>query len=363
MQPKNIMLNIVSDYLNQTLVMRYDICQCPQCRADIIAYVLSRIPAKYVTTDAGAISAVAENSMVENEAEIIKQILKALEVIGKKPHHESKVTVKEDKDEAFRLLIEHIYKVRGVDFRGYLPRILKRRVARRMDANKVDTYADYLRVLVSSPREYDMLFDNLTINITEFFRDKTVFKAAEMVLAKMIRHKIATKDTNIKVWSAGCASGEEPYSIAILLKELTRNDELGFNIKIIATDIDRESLATARLGEYEPKSLKNLSKIWLKKHLEPVGSKYRVKDKLKELITFYHHNLVSDQPFENIDVIFCRNVFIFFNREVQEHLVINFHKALKKDGYMVLGKVETFLGEAKELFRVINFDERIFQKI
>ncbi|MFH1239004.1 MAG: late competence development ComFB family protein [bacterium] len=223
MQPKNIMLSIVSDYLDQALILRYDICQCAQCRADIIAYVLSRVPPKYVTTDTGAISIIAEHSQVENEADIIRQILKAVEVIGKNPNHESKSGSKEDKDEAFRLLLDHIYKTRGLDFRGYLPKILKRRVARRMDANKVNTYADYLRILMSTPHEYEQLFDNLTINITEFFRDPTVFKAAEAVFRKLIKSKLATKDDSIKIWSAGCASGEEPYSIAIIMDQLTKN--------------------------------------------------------------------------------------------------------------------------------------------
>ncbi|MFH1239003.1 MAG: CheR family methyltransferase [bacterium] len=132
---------------------------------------------------------------------------------------------------------------------------------------------------------------------------------------------------------------------------------------MIATDIDRESLSTAKAGEYEPKSLKNVNKVLIKQYFDQDGAKHKVKDEIKKLITFYKHNLISDQPFENIDIIFCRNVFIFFNRDLQEHLVMNFYKALRKDGYLVMGKVETFLGGAKDLFHVIDFEERIFQKI
>lgn len=363
MQLRNIMLNIVIDLLDQTLLERYDICKCEKCRADIIAYVLSRIPAKYVTTDVGAISTLVEQEKVENEAEIIRKIIDAIKTIGKHPHHKLKKGSKEDKDKAFELLLENIYTTRGIDFRRYLAKVLKRRISRRMGANKVKTYSDYLRILKSNPKEYDELFNVLTINISEFFRDFHIFNIITKTLSEVIENKILKGKYTIKIWSAGCASGEEPYSIAIALREIIEREGVPFNISIIATDIDNQCLEVAKTAEYRQKSLKNVNKYLLKKYFVPTNGKYRVKDEIRRLVTFYHHNLIADVHFENIDIVFCRNVFIFFNRSLQEHLIMAFYKALKKDGYLIMGAVETFLGEAKMVFREVDLKARIYQKI
>ena len=363
MQLQNIMLNIVSDLLDQILLKRYNICKCEKCRTDIIAYVLSRIPAKYVTTDVGAISTLVEQEKVENEAEIIRKIIEAIKTIGKYPQHEFKKGSKEDKDKAFELLLDNIYQTRGIDFRRYLARVLKRRISRRMTVNKVKSYSDYLRVLTSNPKEYDELFNVLTINVSEFFRDAKIFNTIRKTLSEVIEDKIKRGKYSIKIWSAGCASGEEPYSIAIALREIIEKEGVPFNISIIATDIDDKCLKVAKTAEYKQISLRNVNKYLLQKYFMPTHGKYRVKDEIKRLVTFYHHNLIADTHFEKVDIVFCRNVFIFFNRSLQEHLIMTFYKALKKDGYLILGAVETFLGEAKLVFNEIDLKARIYQKI
>ncbi|MFH1783558.1 MAG: CheR family methyltransferase [bacterium] len=362
-QPKNIMLNIVIDMLDYTFSSRFDICKCKQCRADIVAYVLSHVPAKYVTTDVGAITTIMEQARVENEAAVIRKIIDAIQSIGKKPHHRQQNVAKQDKDKAFELLLETIYQERRIDFRRYLPKVLQRRIAKRMSANNVKTYADYLRVLKTDPKEYEELFNVLTINITEFFRDPHIFDVINNIILETIEQKAARGRYSIRVWSAGCSSGEEPYSLAIVLKEITEARGYPFNISIVASDIDKKSLQVAKAAQYRASSLKNINKYLMRKYFEPTeDGNYRVSKDITRLVTFYHHNLISNEPFENMDIVICRNVFIYFNRSLQEHLIMTFHKALKKDGYLIMGAVETFLGEAKILFKEIDMNSRIYQK-
>ncbi len=355
---KNIMADIVSDLLNHHLLLRYDVCTCDKCKTDMMAYALSRIPAKYVTTDTGAIQTVIEQAKVENEYLIIKKIMEAIGVVGKNPRHE----LKEDNESAFKLLLNNVFIERGVDFSRYNESILKRRVAVRMLANGVKTYADYLRILVSMSEEYGKLFDALTINVSEFFRDPEVFNAFGVVLKKLIHQKRKKDDYSIRIWSAGCSHGEEPYSIAILLSEILHAEISKFDIQIIATDIDEKCLKTAQDGKYNIHSIKNVDDKLLKKYFIPIMEDYKINPKIKNLVQFQYHDLISSKPFNDIDIIFCRNVFIFFGRSIQEHLIMMFYQALKQGGYLVLGMVEILLGEAKYLFEGDNIKAKIYRK-
>lgn len=356
---KNIMADIVADLLKHYLILRYDICTCDICKQDMLAYVLSRVPAKYATTEVGAIQTLIEQTMAENEAEIVKHIIEAIDVINKNPRHK----LKEDKEIAFHILLNNIFIERGIDFSKYNKEMLKRRVAKRMLANGVSNYSDYLRILFNKPEEeYEELLDALTVNVSEFFRDPGLFEGFNDILMNIVDDKKTRGDCSINIWSAGCAKGEESYSIGILLSEILKEEISRFKIKILATDIDKRCITYAKRGKYQQGSLKNVNKKILEKYFTPVGKEYTVNPEVKNLVTFWYHNLVADKPFTNIDIIFCRNVFIFMTRSLQEHLIMNFYKALKPDGYLILGAVELLLGEARMMFVEVNSNAKVYRK-
>lgn len=355
---KNIIEDIASDFLNTMLTLRYDICTCKQCRNEMLAYILSRVPAKYVTTEKGALHTIIEQERVEHEAEIARAMVGAIETISKNPRH----TLKENKEQTFQLLLNKVFEDRSLDFRHYRQGLLKRRVAIRMRKNNVDSYPDYLRLLIKNPEEYEKLFEVLCINVSEFFRDPEIWAAIKYLLEDLIRSKKQKNDKSMRVWSAGCAGGEEPYSAAILLKEILKDDSLEFSIEIIGTDIDRKSLSAAEAAEYPKESLNNVDAKMLKKYFVACQGGYKLNAEIKDMVGFQYRDLISQDSVEETDVAFCRNVFIYFNRSLQEHLLMKFYKSIKAGGYLIMGKVETILREAKEIYEEIDANARIYRK-
>ncbi len=166
----------------------------------------------------------------------------------------------------------------------------------------------------------------------------------------------------MRVWSAGCAGGEEPYSIAIELKEILKDDLPRFSLEIIGTDIDRKSLSAAETAEYPKESLKNADAKMLEKYFVACEGGYKLNEEIKDMVGFQYRDLISQDHIEETDVVLCRNVFIYFDRSLQEHLLMKFYKSLKPGGYLIMGKVETILGEAKEIFEEIDVNARIYRK-
>lgn len=358
-RPKNIIEDIATDYLNSVLSLRYDICTCNQCRNDMLAYILSKIPAKYITTEEEALRTIIEQTKDEHAAQIARATSDAIETISKNPRH----ALKENKEQAFQLLLNKIFEDRGLDFRHYRQGILKRRIALRMHANKAESYSDYLRLLIKKPEEYDKLFEVLYINVSEFFRDPEIWVTIRYLLENLIRSKIQRNDKSIKVWSAGCAGGEEPYSVAILLKEILKDDIPQFSLEIIGSDTDKKCLRAAETAEYPKESLKNVSDKILKKYfITQGGESYRLKEEVKDMVGFQQQDLISQDVIEEADVVLCRNVFIYFSRSLQEQLLMKLYKSLKVGGYMIMGKVETILREAKEIFEEIDVNAHIYRK-
>lgn len=361
---KNIMEDLVLDALEKIMESKKDICRCEQCRVDIIAYALNRLPPKYVTTDVGSIYTVIDHNKSEVQLEVQKKIEEAIEAVNNNPRHQLESKLLFGEEQALKLLLEKIFTDRGFDCRQYQEKCLKRRIAVRMRARKVRSYAEYLRVLMSDPKEYEELFNTLTINVSEFLRNPETFETFKnLVLKPLIAQKKGTSIRTIKIWSAGCAGGEEPYSIAMLVKEILENEPTKFLVSIYATDIDRESLEQAQRAEYEHGSLENVSKYLLSKYFEPTETKpYKLKKEIKELVKLQYHNLVSDKPPAKFDIIFCRNVMIYFNRELQDKLYRRFYGALNPGGFLVTGKVEMLPPEIQKLFRRVSARERIYQR-
>jgi chemotaxis methyl-accepting protein methylase len=355
---KNIIEDIAKDCLNSALTLRFDICTCDICITDMLAFILSRVPAKYVTTEEGALHTIIQQTASENQVGIARAILQAIEIISKNPRHE----LKEDKNKTFKLLLDKIKGDRGLDFRHYHQDLLKRRVALRMRAKRINSYSEYLRELINNPQEYDTLFEVLCINVSEFFRDPEVWVRVKSLFQDIVRQKTRLSEKSIKIWSAGCANGEEPYTISIILKELLKSDILNFEIEILATDVDKKSLSLAEDGSYQKESLKNVSKEHLARYFESREGSHIIKDDVKSMVAFSYLDLTSQDLIKETDLVVCRNVFIYFDRSLQEQLLMKFYNSLKTGGFLVMGKAETLIQEAREIYEEVDFDARIFRK-
>lgn len=198
-----------------------------------------------------------------------------------------------------------------------------------------ERYKDYNTLLISDKNEQELLRNALTINVTKFYRDKEVFD----LLRTEIFPDIIRSKGRMRIWSAGCATGEEPYTLALIINDLTRLKP-DVQVTIFATDIDREVLKKAKDGIYEKRSLENLSESQIRRHFNETGDgKFEVKNHLKEMIRFSHHDLMSGKPATNyLDMILCRNVTIYFTEEQKNDLARMFHPALISKGFYVMGK-------------------------
>ncbi|MFH1061593.1 MAG: CheR family methyltransferase [Candidatus Omnitrophota bacterium] len=361
MKACNIMEDITRKYLDEMLSMRFDICTCDICKQDIIAFSLTRIPPKYVLPDSASFKKIFEETRVEQSAVVLKELVIAIRTITANPQHDQG----NDREQAYDLLMKQIKDDRGVDFSHYRDRVLKRRIALRMRAKNVNTYSEYLQVLIHSPEEYEELFDVLTINVSSFFRDKPVWdKLKKDIFPALIEKKLKEHGLRkIRVWSAGCSHGEEGYSLAITLYELLEKSPEKIKIEIYGNDIDKACLSQARLGQYDKESVKTLSPYILRRFFIPVNDKYQVVPHIKELVQFKERNLIHDPSFPGVDMVVCRNVFIYFNRSLQEHLIMKYHDALVDGGYFVMGTSENLLGEARQVFSTVDSSCRIYQKI
>lgn len=265
-----------------------------------------------------------------------------------------------DEITAYLKIKEKIHSDRGLDVSQYKENYLKRRFAVRMRALGARLYADYLNVLEKDSREMSVLLDKLTINVTEFFRDPEVF----IVFENEILPKMFEERKKISVWSAGCSSGEEPYSIAVSIEEtMEKLGVKGVDYEIHATDIDDAILHRAVEGRYEGHTLDNVAANRKAKYFIKDGSYFAVKDSIKKKVKFIRANLMKPYLKEQFDFVFCRNVIIYFSRELQKKVLLFFHEALKKNGVFFMGKTETMLLEYRDKFKCINIKERIFTKL
>jgi chemotaxis methyl-accepting protein methylase len=230
-----------------------------------------------------------------------------------------------------------------------------------MRAKGVLTYEAYARVLDTDAAEYERLLDALTINVTKLFRNWETYAAlADQVVPTLW----ALPAPFIRVWSAGCSSGEEPYSLAALFhRHATEKGALAGRVRILGTDIDRDSLAAADRGAYEEAAFADTPTDLRGRYFSDVAP-YRVAPDVRALVTFERRDLVNEgAPDGSFHLIACRNVLIYFDRATQEALFAKFHDALHPGGYLVLGKVETLLGPIRTRFAPVDSRERIFQKL
>lgn len=261
----------------------------------------------------------------------------------------------------FDALLNYVHTSRGVDFTGYKRSSLMRRMARRMQAVNINTFIDYIDYLEVHPREFQQLFNTLLINVTSFFRDPSAWDALRTdILPAILRSK--TDEEMIRIWSAGCASGEEAYSIAVLLAELLGIEAFQERVKIYATDLDDEALADARQATYSQQKVEGLSAPQLEQFFEQKDGLYTFRKDLRRVVIFGRHDLIQDAPISRIDLLLCRNTLMYFNAEAQSRILARFHFALRDRGYLFLGKAEMVLTHSN-MFNPVQLKGRIFSKV
>lgn len=257
-------------------------------------------------------------------------------------------------------IFDRLRRVFGVDFAGYKPTTIERRLGRRLALRKVDRAEDYLTLLDSDAEELKSLYGDLLIGVTAFFRDRETFELLEStVVPQLFAGRSA--DSPVRVWVPGCSSGEEAYSIAMCVIE--HLDTLGVQIpvQIFATDIDDRALARARLGLYPLGVELDIPAARLQRYFTRQGDAWQVSQRLRAMVIFAHHNLGKDPPFSRLDLVSCRNVLIYMQPSLQKRVLRVFHYALKPDGFLQLGASES-VGDAAELFSLVDRRLKLYSR-
>jgi two-component system CheB/CheR fusion protein len=264
-------------------------------------------------------------------------------------------------DASFETLLVHLKENRGFDFTGYKRSSLTRRVDRRMAQVDVSDYAQYLDYLEVHTEEFTALFNTILINVTSFFRDA---EAWEYLRAEILPDVLAAKapDSVIRVWSAGCASGEEAYTLAMLLAEALGMEKFRHRVKVYATDVDEEGLAHARHATYDERQVRTVPAPLLERYFDQVGDRFTFHKDLRRSVIFGRNDLVQDAPISKIDLLACRNALMYFNAETQARILSRLHFALAPAGVLFLGKAEMLLSHTK-LFHPIDLKRRVFRKV
>ena len=248
----------------------------------------------------------------------------------------------------------------GYDFSGYKLKTIQRRIARRMAVHKLMNIEDYVTLLFASADEVDCLFKDLLISVTDFFRDPDAFKDLETVIEFLVENQ--PEGEPLRIWVAGCANGEEAFSIAIMILQAKIKLRREVHFQIFATDIDEFALAQARKGQFNSAQVKNIAEDLRKTYFIERNGIYQVHKSVRDNVVFARQNLVMDPPFSKLDLISCRNVLIYFSLELQKQVLQTFHFALKQEGFLFLGKSESASSSMPELFDAFNKRSQIFRR-
>ncbi len=257
-----------------------------------------------------------------------------------------------------------ITRTTGFQTENYTESFLKRRVDCRLRVLNLKSYAEYSKLLITTPAEKDPLLKELTIHVTNFFRDKEMYDVFfAQTIMELLKRKEGSGDKSIRVWSAGASTGEEAYSVAIMISEILGERLKDFNIRIIATDLDAPTIEKAKLGHYEEIQMKEVPEDYKKRYFDTESDLFKVKDSIKKMIDFKVGDILNPLKPKNIDILFCRNTVIYFEKDVKEKLYSEFASCINSGGYFVMGKTETLSGPAKDMFDVVDTRERIYRKL
>jgi chemotaxis protein methyltransferase CheR len=269
----------------------------------------------------------------------------------------------EGDDAGFRALMGKITRERGFQCSSYKDKCLRRRIVVRLRARGASDCAEYSEILDADPREYERLLRSLTVNVTKFFRNWETYASIDQ---KVIPTIMDGGQRDLRIWSAGCATGEEAYSLAILMHRHASGGKARKSFEttsIVGTDIDATCLAQAKQGIYPESALADTPLELRRKYFTEVSGLATLLPEVRRPVSFALGDLLRfSAPVEEPHLILCRNVIIYFERDAQDALLAHFHRTLAPGGFLVLGKVETLLGEARSLFTQVNARERIFRK-
>ena len=259
------------------------------------------------------------------------------------------------------VLLDYLRRSRGFDFTGYKRTSLSRRVQKRMQDVGADTYLSYLDLLEVDPDEFTQLFNTILLNVTSFFRDPPTW---DYLSGEVMPQLAAGKDADepIRVWSAGCASGEEAYTLAMVAAEAIGAEAVRERVKIYATDVDEEALAQARQARYDARRVEGVPPELLERYFERSGDEYVFSKDLRRSVIFGRHDLIQDAPISRIDLLVCRNTLMYLNSETQARVLARFSFALREGGYLTLGKAEMLLAHSN-VFTSMDLKRRVFRKV
>ncbi len=281
--------------------------------------------------------------------------------------------INETKQEQVRELesiLDFLMEKRGFDFSGYRPAMLARRIGKRLTTTACKDFSEYLSCLKENPAELDNLLDVITINVSRFFRDSLTFELiADRILPAIILEKARLKDHSLRIWSAGCARGEEPYSLAILIHELLEKEDVAMNLHLFATDIDCGAIADAEKALYPLSSVENIKHRLLMKYFATEGTCFRLIPDIQKRVTFSlydmldkKHRVPPESVFGNFDLVLCRNLLIYFNIEYQETIFAKLYHSLANNSILILGEAEEpTMTYRRHFSRVVDFSP-IFRK-
>jgi two-component system, chemotaxis family, CheB/CheR fusion protein len=260
----------------------------------------------------------------------------------------------------FEAILSYLKDSRGFDFTGYKRTSLARRVTRRMTQVGIASYAEYIDHLQANAEEFVALFNTILINVTSFFRDPDAWDYLRSDVVPMLLAERSPEDP-VRIWSAGCASGQEAYTLAMVFAEAVGPDRFRRRVKIYATDVDEEALGQARLAAYAQSDVESVPEELLGKYFELQGSIYSFRKDLRRSVIFGRNDLVQDAPISRIDLLVCRNTLMYFNAEAQAKILDRLHFALAPRGLLFLGKAEMLLSHTR-IFDPVDLKRRVFRK-
>ena len=284
---------------------------------------------------------------------ILGELISGAEVAEREPEHDEK--------QALEGFLEELRERHGIDFRSYKTPTIMRRLRRRMVATDSDSVEDYTRYLNDHPDEYRQLINTFLIKVTEFFRDPELFAyLKEEVLPQLIT-EARESGRQLRIWSAGCATGEEAYSLAILVSEILGAEAALFDVRIFATDVDENAVNFARHGIYPASALSGLSEEQIRHYFVEENGQYQIKKPVRGMIVFGEHDLAQRSPFPRVDLVVSRNVLIYFTTELQRRALQLFAYSLRQGGYLVLGKAES-TSPLSEFFAPAHRQYKVYQR-
>lgn len=269
-------------------------------------------------------------------------------------------------DQAQDLIRRFLQQTRGFDISGYSPSFVSRSIRKRTGRTGCSSPLQYVALLRRDDDEVNELISALSINVTDFFRDDDAFRAlSTLVLRPLVSQKVEQGWSALRVWSAGCATGQETYTVAMCVAEELRRlrTDSALVVRIVGTDLSSKALAYAQRGTYTPEQVKGVPRRLLAEYFTRTESGYEILPSIRRDVKFSEGNLLNRPDRKFFDLVVCRNVVIYFSRPMHDRVITNFHAALKAGGYLMLGRTETLLGRPRQMFDLVDHENRIFRKL